>query len=164
MSNAITMPLALVEGAQLARIVEDFLELLDAGDAPADPAFSRLAPDVYPEDAAASAAFAESTRSDLLGRRRTEADTVLSALTPFQVDLASLNEQDAFVTSEVSIPEADVDAWLRTLTALRLVLATRLGIVDEDEDRDPEDARYGVYDWLGYRLEVLIEAADELIP
>lgn len=163
MTAAITMPLALVEGVQLARIVDDFLELLDAGDDPRDPAFGRLAPDVYPEDAAASAAFAESTRSDLLQRRRTEAATVQAALAEFDLDLADVDEEEAFVLHDVIIPDADVDAWLRTLTAVRLVLAARLEILDHDDERT-DDPRYGVYDWLGYRLEVLIEAADELIP
>jgi hypothetical protein len=41
------------------------------------------------------------------------------------------------------------------------VLATRLGIVDEDA-LDEDDPRRGVYDWLGYRLEGLIQSADEL--
>ena len=43
---------------------------------------------------------------------------------------------------------------MRTLTAIRLVIASRLGIEDED-DRDEDDPRFGVYDWLGYRLEGL---------
>ena len=58
------------------------------------------------------------------------------------------------------IATADVDAWLRTLTAIRLVVATRLGITSDDE-QSGDDGRHDVYDWLGYRLELLIEAADE---
>lgn len=52
-----------------------------------------------------------------------------------------------------------IDAWLRTLTAIRLVIATRLGITS-DEDPGGDD-RHGIYDWLGYRLDLLIHAADE---
>ncbi len=40
----------------------------------------------------------------------------------------------------------------------RLVLATRLGI-RSDDDHDPADPRFGVYDWLGYRLDGLVQAA-----
>ena len=60
------------------------------------------------------------------------------------------------------IPGEAIDAWLRTLTALRLVIANRLGIESDDDTHDPEDPRYGVYDWLGYRLDGLVRAADEL--
>ncbi len=41
-------------------------------------------------------------------------------------------------------------------------IAERLGI-ESDDDHDPDDARFGVYDWLGYRLELVIEAADALL-
>ena len=44
---------------------------------------------------------------------------------------------------------------------MRLVLATRLGI-DSETDHDPEVPAFAVYDWLGYRLELLVQAADEL--
>ena len=30
-----------------------------------------------------------------------------------------------------------------------------------DDSHDGQDARFGVYDWLGYRLETIIVAADE---
>ena len=44
------------------------------------------------------------------------------------------------------------------LAAIRLVLATRLGIRSE-EDHDEDDPRFGIYDWLGYRLDGLVQAA-----
>ena len=44
------------------------------------------------------------------------------------------------------------------LAAIRLVLATRLGIRSE-EDHDVDDPRFGIYDWLGYRLDGLVQAA-----
>ena len=50
-------------------------------------------------------------------------------------------------------------AWLRTLTAVRLVIATRLGITSEEEQDD--DARFGVYNWLGFRLDGLLQAIEE---
>ena len=51
-------------------------------------------------------------------------------------------------------------AWLRTLAAIRLVLASRLGI-EVAEDHDPDDPRFGIYDWLGYRLDGLVAAVDD---
>ena len=55
----------------------------------------------------------------------------------------------------------DLRAWLRTLAALRLVLASRLGIKTED-DHDDASPRFGIYDWLGFRLDGLVRAADEM--
>ncbi|QSB23407.1 DUF2017 family protein [Curtobacterium sp. 24E2] len=55
----------------------------------------------------------------------------------------------------------DEQAWLRTLTDLRLTIADRLGIVDADDDERSVEADAGVglrdvYDWLGYVQEHLI--------
>jgi hypothetical protein len=41
---------------------------------------------------------------------------------------------------------------------VRLVMATRLGITTEEEQDD--DPRFGVYNWLGFRLEGLLQAID----
>jgi kynurenine formamidase len=48
---------------------------------------------------------------------------------------------------------------IESLAAVRLVLASRLGI-ERPEDHDAEDPRFGIYDWLGYRLDGLIRAVD----
>lgn len=149
--------LALLEGVHLARLVRDFRDLLTDRDDD-DPAIRRLTPDPYPDDLEAAKSFADSTRLDLLDRRSADASTVGQALEQFDVDVESLTDADALSTRELSIRSGDLDAWLRTLTAIRLVIAERLGITDEN-DRD--DDRADIYDWLGYRLEVLIQAADE---
>ena len=56
-------------------------------------------------------------------------------------------------------------AWLLTLTDLRLALAARLEIVDDDwerpEDDDPRAANFGVYDWLTYLQESLVQSLIE---
>lgn len=162
MSAGIRIQMVIVEGAQLERLVTDFIELVGSERDESDPAIARLAPDVYPDDAEASRAFSAATRQDLLDRRTVDAETVRIALSGFRADPHSLSETEALVTREVVIPAADVDAWMRTLTAIRLVIASRLDIRGED-DHDPDDPRYGVYDWLGYRLELVIQAADELL-
>ena len=162
MSDAIRIQMVMVEGAQLERLVSDFIDLVGSERDDTDPAIARLAPDVYPDDAEASRAFAAATRQDLLDRRAVDAETVRIALSDFRADLQSLSETEALVTQEIVIPAADVDAWMRTLTAIRLVIASRLDIRGED-DHDPDDPRYGVYDWLGYRLELVTQAADELL-
>lgn len=152
--------IAPAEEMQLRRLVEEFRELVGADRDLADPALARLTPSPYPSDPEAARGFRTATQDDLLGRRDADAAAVSAALTSVEDDLVDMSEETAFAERGLSIPTSDVDAWLRTLTAIRLVIATRLGI-DSEEDHDPDDARFGVYDWLGYRLELLIEAADE---
>ena len=161
--RVIILPLAVLEGVHLARLVDEFHGLLtsDAVDDARDPAVARLTPDVYPEDAEASRAFADATRDDLLDRRAADAAVVRAALSGFEEDPDGIGEEDALAPRDVVIPDGELDAWLRTLTALRLVIASRLGIVHED-DLHEDDPRRGVYDWLGYRLDGLIRSADSL--
>ena len=160
--SVIRLQIALVEGAQLAQLVDDLRELVGADRDPTDPAITRLTPVPYSEDAEANTAFASATRDDLLDRRALDADVVRAGLAGLRADLASLAPDEAFAAHDLVIPHSDVDAWMRTLATLRLVIATRLGI-DDDDEHDPEDERFGVYDWLGYRLELLVQAADALL-
>lgn len=158
---AIRLPLAVVEGIHLAGLVEEFTDVLTSFDEEPDPGLTRLTPDPYPEDADASAEFAEATHDDLLDRRAADAAVVRSGLSPFLTTAAEdLAEDEALAPRDVVIPASDIDAWLRTLTALRLVIATRLDITSDDDEHDLEDPRFGVYDWLGFRLDGLIALAD----
>lgn len=161
MSNAnVRLPLAIVEGIHLAGLVEEFTTMLEASADEPDHSIERLTPDVYPDDAEASAEFAAATHDDLLDRRASEAAVVRRGLQPFLVTAADeLVEDEALAPRDVLIPMKEIDAWLRTLTALRLVIASRLQITSDDE-HDLEDPRFGVYDWLAYRLEGLIMLAD----
>lgn len=151
--------MARVEASQLAQLVDDFRELVGSDRDADDPALQRLAPDPYPDDADASIAFRGATRDELFDRRALDADVVRASLSDLRADIATMSQTEAFTEHELAVDAADVDAWLRTLTALRLVVAERLSISDED-DHDPDDPRFGVYDWLGYRLEIMIEAAE----
>lgn len=157
----IRLSLAVVEGIHLAGLVEEFTDMLTGFDGEPDPGLTRLTPDPYPEDAEASAEFSAATHDDLLDRRTADAAVVRNGLTPFLTTAAEdLAEDEALAQRDVVIPAPDVDSWLRTLTALRLVIATRLEIAAEDDEHDLEDPRFGVYDWLGFRLDGLIALAD----
>lgn len=162
--RTIVVPLAAIEGMHLASLLEEFLDLLRAGDLGAgiDPAFERLVPSPYPDDAEASQEFIDAMREDLLGRRAADAALVRTALDRF-VDDDGAPEGEPLESRDVLIPDGQIDAWIRALNALRLVIATRLGIVDEDR-HDEDDPRFGVYDWLGFRLDGLIQAADAQLP
>lgn len=154
-----------IEARHLAELVQQFAELLEETDAASpdlvtnDPAISRLVPSAYPHDDDASDEFRRATQSDLLGRRGQDAARVLRDLTRADIDGSTNTNTNAERPLDFALDEEGVRAWMRTLTAIRLVIASRLGVVDED-DRDDDDPRFGVYDWLGYRLEGLIQASD----
>lgn len=159
-ARPVRMRIAPVERLQLRQLVQDLCELIGPGIDPEDPAVARLTPNPYPDDSDAARDFRSGTRGDLLARRAADAGIVSAAVAGVADEPDSWAEETALVEEVLEIPAAEVDAWMRTLTAIRLVIATRLGIVDE-EDHDPDDARFGVYDWLGYRLEMLIQAAED---
>jgi hypothetical protein len=150
----VVFTLTRVEAEHLRELVSQFASLVDGDRSRADPAIDRLTPDAYPDDPEASRDFRGLTRGELLGRRAHEAAVVGH-------DLERLEEtrpEDALLRVDIPIARDDLGAWLRTLAAVRLVLAARLGI-ETDEDRDGEDPRFALYDWLGYRLDVLLQAS-----
>lgn len=155
----LVMPITVIEEFHLARLVEDFIELVGESRNTGDPAIDRLTPTPYPEDSEAATEFADATRDDLLDHRLADARRVRAELAEFPAGIDSLTEADALEMREILIPIDSIDAWLRTLTAIRLVIAERLGITSDDQAG--EDGRYDVYEWVGYRLELIIQAADE---
>lgn len=157
----LVLELARLEAAHLSSLVGQFADLLNES-APEDddPAIARLVPSAYSDDDDAAREFRALTRSDLLDRRSSDAAVVLASLR----DAAQLPDdpEDPALLEKVEIrlePDA-ARAWLRTLAAVRLVLATRLGVADHD-DHDTDDPRFGIYDWVGYRLDGLVNAIDE---
>jgi hypothetical protein len=151
----VLLTLTRIEVTHLADLVRQFADLVDSTPTLPDPAIERLTPDVYPEDPEASREFRAVTRADLLRRRAHDARVVLD-------DLARVERvEDELAPVDVSLEGDSIESWLRTLAAVRLVIANRLGIVEDDQDHDPDDPRYGVYDWLGYRLEGLVQAAEQ---
>ncbi|WP_300266173.1 DUF2017 family protein [Microbacterium sp.] len=153
----LTIRLATLEIVHLTELIDQLLTVIGRAEAASDPAVRRLTPDVYPDDDEASAEFADATRDDLIDRRRADAQVVRAALAPA---LTTVGDDDHDTQEhEIRIALSALDAWLRTLTTLRLVIATRLNI-GTDDDHDAENARFGVYDWLGYRLDRLVELAD----
>lgn len=161
--RVVVLELTRMEAAHLAGLVTQFAELMeDAASAAGDPAIARLVPDAYADDAAASEDFRELTERDLLERRRQDAGDVLVSLGEASAIPDGAGPDDDVLTELVQIrlePEL-LRAWLRCLAAIRLVLATRLDIRTED-DHDVDDPRFGIYEWLGYRLDGLVQAATE---
>jgi hypothetical protein len=144
-ADGVHLGLSSGERGLLTSLTEQLRQVLD-GDLSADPVTERMFPDAYPGDDEASAEFRKYTQSDLLTQKTTNATIVHEWLT---------GARDGSLDTE------DEQAWLRTLTDLRLTIAARLGIEDaDDEERSVEaDAGVGlrdVYDWLGYVQEHLV--------
>ncbi|MGU3645956.1 DUF2017 family protein [Microbacterium sp. C23T] len=158
--RVVVLEVARLEAAHLAGLVGQFAELLrESAPDDGDPAIARLVPSAYSDDEDAAREFRALTQSDLLDRRASDAGLVLASLQdaaeiPEDPDDPALLEQ-----VEIRLAPETAQAWLRTLAAVRLVLATRLGVVDED-DHEHDDPRFGVYDWIGYRLDGLVAALD----
>ncbi|MCX4962945.1 DUF2017 domain-containing protein [Streptomyces virginiae] len=137
---------------------------------PSDPALARLFPDAYgapdgagdkgvdPEELAArSAEFRRFTENDLRARKREDALAVvrsLDGLTPAGDGAAVLE-----LSGELPL------RWLGALNDLRLTIAARLDITEDDEsavlfrlpDEDPRKPMVMAYLWLGGLQETLIE-------
>ena len=64
-----------------------------------------------------------------------------------------------------SVARGDATGWLRAFNDIRLALATRLGVEEDDEDYwlalpddDPRAQAHDIYEWVGYLQETVIEA------
>jgi hypothetical protein len=120
-----------------------------------DPVLRRLFPNAYPHDAEASSDFRRFTERELKTTKVNEAQVVLDRLHSTEAGQRDLR-----------IPPDEVDAWLRTLTSVRLAVATRLGITDAESadalaqlpDEDPRTFMVSVYDWLGFAQDTLLSA------
>lgn len=158
--NPVVLPFAVIEIRHLLELLDELVAVLeDAPDTP-DAGTAAFTPDPYPDDEQASAAFREATGSAILERRVNDVGVVRAALTHAEGAVAHIGAgKEPLRSQDVVIAATDLDAWLRTLTALRLVLASRLGVGTAEHEHQ-DDPRSDVYDWLGYRLDQLVRAAD----
>ncbi len=151
-----------VEAQLLTQLVGQITTLIESTsdaipDVARDAALGRLLPDAYPTDREASAEFRRFTAAGLAEKKVRNASVVASDLVGACASASSF---------EVSLEGPSVQAWLRSLTDVRLVLANRLGIeTDDDVDTEYTDDREqmlaDVYDWLGWVQGSLIEALDD---
>ncbi|MCT1459981.1 DUF2017 domain-containing protein [Aestuariimicrobium sp. p3-SID1156] len=117
-----------------------------------DPVTERLFPPAYIDDPEAASDY----------RRFTEPEQRAAKLSAAQVVLDDLGKVSR---GEVRIRQEHIDAWLKTLNSLRLVLSVMLGITDEitshdvaeRPDEDPRAWLHTFYSWLGWMLESLLE-------
>jgi hypothetical protein len=142
---------------------------------PDDPVLARLLPAAYDDDDKA-AEFRRFTEHGLRDSKVVQATAVIESLErgglaegelPLSPDSSSRSDAplDDAADIEVDLDSDDVQAWLRCLTDLRLALAERLEITEEDQsafdqvdEDDPKAGMYAVYGWLGYLQETLVDA------
>ena len=113
--------------------------------APLDSALARLLPDAYRDDAEGrlgAPAVHRARAGGQEGRERSGRSSGCSRRTRCGSD------------------DADVQAWLRHLTDLRLVIAARLQIEEDDDVGLGDDALLDLYDWLGYLQGTLVECIE----
>jgi len=134
---------------------------------PDDPVLKRLLPDAYRDDSDGAAEFRRFTERSLTSSKVANAEMVLATLKDAGLDETSFDDEDAedLEPLEVELDAEAVQAWLRTLTDVRLSLAVRLGIESDEDamllhqsDDEAVTAMTELYDWLGYVQETLVTA------
>ena len=173
-----------IEADLLGLAITQLLEMLNAGSADpelaaSDGVFGRLLPDAYRDDDEAAAEFRRFTAPGLLERKAQNAQIVRDSLSvgeigeadaagPGAAPAAGANPDTDTHTKDrqpitIALDPDAVQAWLRSLTDLRLTLADRLQISPAgDVHLTSEDAPFlrEVYEWLGMLQEELVYAID----
>ncbi|MFN2608144.1 MAG: DUF2017 family protein [Acidimicrobiales bacterium] len=111
----------------------------------ADPALERLFPVAYPTDDDRQTEFRLLASGELH-------DSHVAALTTLE-ETVDADRLDA----------GALDAWMRAINEVRLVLGVRLGVTEEGHERprgrsDPQAAGFAVYDYLTWLQGEIIEA------
>ncbi|MCW2788381.1 MAG: hypothetical protein JWQ91_2255 [Aeromicrobium sp.] len=133
---------------------------------PEDPVLQRLLPDAYRDDPDDAGEFRRFTERSLTSAKVANAEALIGSLIDGGLTFGAPPEEDGDPI-EVELDDAEVQAWLRALTDVRLSLAVRLGIENDEDtmlvaesDDDAVAAMSDIYDWLGYVQETLIGALD----
>ncbi|MDQ6934103.1 MAG: DUF2017 domain-containing protein [Actinomycetota bacterium] len=141
--------------------LENLLDFSGPTNEPEDPVLARLFPTAYPDDEEAAADFRRFTETTLRDGKAASAATVIDTLE--SSGLPDEPEDGLFIDVELE-PDAAM-RWLRSFTDMRLAIATRLGVEEDDEefwdslpDEDPRAPVYDVYQWIGYLQETLVAA------
>ena len=143
--------------------LEAMLNFTGPSDPPDDPVLARLLPSAYRDDADMAAEFRRYTESDLRDGKAATAGTMIDTLE--EAGLPDDVTGEEIVDLELDAGEAM--AWLKGFTDIRLALAVRLGIEDDEDahrsfeelpDDDPRAHLFAIYDWLGFLQETLVRA------
>jgi hypothetical protein len=129
---------------------------------PDDPVLARLFPTAYRDDEEAAGEFRRFTEGALRDGKAKAASTIIDTLE--EAGLPPELTEDGLVI-DVELDPDTAETWMRSFTDIRLALATRLGVEDDDEgywealpEDDPHGQVYRIYQWVGYLQETLVES------
>ena len=129
---------------------------------PEDPVLARLFPTAYQHDEEAAAEFRRFTEGSLRDGKANAAITIIDGLEEAGLP-PELSEEGLMI--DVELDQAGAETWMRSFTDLRLALATRLGVEEDDQaywaalpDEDPRAQAHDIYEWVGYLQETLVHA------
>jgi hypothetical protein len=121
-----------------------------------------LFPTAYVEDEESAAEFRRFTEGMLRDGKAAGAATIIDTLEEAGLP-AELGQQKVVIDVELDEPSAQV--WLKSFTDLRLALATRLEVEQDDDafwrslpEDDPRSQAHDIYDWIGALQETLVDA------
>jgi Domain of unknown function (DUF2017) len=130
--------------------------------APEDPVLARLFPAAYADDEEAASEFRRFTEATLRDDKATAACVIIDGLEEAGLP-PQLDEEGLMI--DVELDRATAETWMRSFTDLRLALATRLGVEQDDDDYwealpddDPRAQAHDIYEWVGYLQETLVRA------
>jgi hypothetical protein len=142
------------EAMLLSELADQVDSVLLLGEAD-DPALGRLLPNAYPDDHDAARDYTRYTRDSLVDGKRQAAQRVR--------DATAVEEHGRVV--QIELDQSEAWGWLTFLTDLRLILAERVGIVDEDEaeaDETRDDYLRAAYEWAGFVQGSMLEVLDPI--
>lgn len=129
---------------------------------PEDPVLARLFPTAYADDEQAAAEFRRFTEPGLRDGKAAVAAAIIDTL-----EEAGLPQEvtDQSLVIDVELDDTSGVSWLRGFADIRLALATRLEVKEDDEgywfslpDDDPRAQAHEIYMWVGYLQETLVES------
>jgi hypothetical protein len=142
--------------------LEDLLDFSGPTTEPDDPVLARLFPSAYPGDAEAAGEFRRFTERALRDGKARSAVQMIDTLE--ESGLPAELAEDGLVV-DVELDPRDAMVWMKSFTDIRLALATRLGVEEDDEgywaalpDDDPRTHVHDIYDWVGFLQETLVQS------
>ena len=143
------------EAMLLSELADQVDSVLLLGEAD-DPALGRLLPNAYPDDHDAAHDYTRYTRDSLVDGKRQAAQRVR--------DATAVEDGDDTVV-QIELDQSEAWGWLTFLTDLRLILAERVGVVEEGEDGADEtrdDYLRAAYEWAGFVQGSMLEVLDPI--